>query len=272
MNLLPFYLGQIGLLLAAIFSIGIIHVTSQLSTRPPWYYYVSVWLVACCCAFVFSEPYVTIRESRLSYAGYALRVLFGMERAAVFYFYTRHMSASAQLPIRVITNVNRYVGGVAVSAMVIAFVWAQYQTIQAQKGETNALRKEIGAVKADTTRDVALKKAVDSIEATVLARTAQINVLLTEFRAARKENRDLIAYQQTVIKNQQIILSYLSAFRLLGRPVSPISRISEPGAFHSLEVHPFNPEPISKKRRGRKNRSLPFSDSLDIARKGERPD
>ncbi len=128
---IAFVLGQIGLAMAALCSIGIIHITASSPTRPPWYYYVTVWAVACACVFVACEPFSDPENHvPLSNAAYALRLLFGIERFAVLYFYRTRQGV--QLQPRVIYIVNTWAGGIAVLALALMFGYGMYAEMYAK--------------------------------------------------------------------------------------------------------------------------------------------
>ena len=151
-----FLLGQVGLFMAATFSIGIIHITAALPIRPPWYYYLTVWLVACACAFVFGEVFTDPENaSQLSPAAYLLRFLFGVERMAVYIFY--RYKGGTQLSPKAIYAINTWAGGMAVLAMLLMLGYGIYNRVNQLEVETRQTKREV-RVKTSQTAEVLLTK------------------------------------------------------------------------------------------------------------------
>lgn len=204
-----FYAGQFGLLFAAICSVGILIKRADSEDRPPAYYFIAVWLVGIFCALVLSEPVIYPGTGRLSLLGYGLRLLFGLERAAVLFSYI--IKDSRRLSVPLTRRINRYVAALTGLLLLSAGGVSIYTLV-------SDLRQETKEVKTDLARTAKLATAQRSESAGVQA--AKIDTANRTLTVNRQLMRQNVALSREVLQEVANVNARLDRLeRTLQRPV-----------------------------------------------------
>jgi len=127
MNNPYFWIGEFGLLIAAIFSMGILQQNSEQNDRPPWYYFIAVWFVTIATVSALVEPISNPEARYRADAESIMFLFFGLERTAIFIRY-RYKIGSV-LPSLTIRRVNTYMIIVCTLILFWGGVWGGYQAL-----------------------------------------------------------------------------------------------------------------------------------------------
>jgi len=122
---------------------GILQQNSVAEDRPPWFYFVAVWLVTIATVFALVEPIGNPAARHYEETAYILRFLFGLERTAIFIRY--RYKYGRVIPSLLIRRINTYV---IITSVLILFGGAGYGAYQILSAKVDTIQE--GAFSADS--------------------------------------------------------------------------------------------------------------------------
>lgn len=172
-----FFIAQVGLFLNFICSFGIIHLVSTAPARPPWYYFVLVWLTGSACAVAFGWGCTQgAIHHPLALVSYSIAFIFGLERAGVFLSYW-FKGRGRQLSTDFIQRVNYAMGAIALVIIAGVLGYIAYQETVNTKIDAADLKHQ--TLKTAAILDTRMQARNDSLTAEILKNREQ-GVALTK--------------------------------------------------------------------------------------------
>lgn len=263
-----YYLSQLFLLIGAATTVGVVHLTSQMTPRPPWYYHIAVWVTGMVCAWVFSQPYIHSIRYDMTPAQYCFRIAFGVEHLAVWVYY--RYKTGIQLSPHAIRTTNRLVSAGAFLLIIAAFGMGLFNGILKNREETKSLRREVKeSVMAVVPQKLqAVEQTIKILRMELIESDSIILGLTKELARTRSQlavvTTQLVALGKMTVELEQVIRNLDRKTNFNQRGVYPIPKVDR--ATPGLNAVPADrviiPEPKKETNKERRKRLRAESSSF----------